>query len=286
MVLETSPAALDVLVDGAPAGRSPVVMSVAAGQRSIEVRYQGRGRVFPVAVGAGDVVRQRFEFAEPDRAAATAAAAVGGLVVSSEPAGLAVSLDGQPRGVTPLALVDVAPGEHVVVARSASGPLERRVGVQAGSQSTVHIVTPTAVAPATGSLKVDTPVAVQITEAGRVLGRSDGGALVLSVGEHALDFDSEELGFRSQQRVRIAAQTTNTVRLVVPPGSLSLNASPWAEVFVDGERIGETPIGNLSRPIGRHEVVFRHPELGEHREIVLLRPDRPTRLSVNLRERP
>jgi hypothetical protein len=66
---------------------------------------------------------------------------------------------------------------------------------------------------------------------------------------------------------------------------LSLNASPWAEVFVDGERIGETPIGNLSRPIGRHEVIFRHPQLGEHREVVVVTASGPTRLGVDLRKK-
>lgn len=286
LVIETSPAALEVLVDGVPAGKSPVVMSVAPGQRSVELRYQGRARVFPVGVGAGDVVRQRFEFAEPERSAL--GAGVGGLVVSTEPAGLAVLLDGQPRGVTPLVAADLTPGEHVVIARFARGAVERRVTVEAGSTSTIHILapaTPPTQASATGWLSVVAPIAVQITEAGRVLGRSDDGNLALSAGEHVLDFGSDERGFQSQQRVLIAAQTTSTIRLQVPSGSISINASPWAEVYVDGERIGETPIGNLSRPAGRHEVVFRHPELGERRETVILRPDQPTRLSVNLRDR-
>jgi hypothetical protein len=63
---------------------------------------------------------------------------------------------------------------------------------------------------------------------------------------------------------------------------LSLNALPWAEVFVDGERIGETPIGNLVRPIGRHEVIFRHPQLGERHESVVVAAGRTTRLGVDL----
>ena len=46
---------------------------------------------------------------------------------------------------------------------------------------------------------------------------------------------------------------------------MALNALPWAEVWIDGESIGETPIGKVSVPIGWHEIVFRHPELGEKR---------------------
>jgi PEGA domain len=64
-----------------------------------------------------------------------------------------------------------------------------------------------------------------------------------------------------------------------------LNAVPWAEVWVDGEKIGETPIGNLSLSLGPHEVVFRHPELGEQRHAALVTLKTPARLSVDLRKK-
>jgi hypothetical protein len=66
---------------------------------------------------------------------------------------------------------------------------------------------------------------------------------------------------------------------------MALNAQPWADVWIDGERIGETPIGNVAVPIGPHEVVFRHPELGEHVVRATVTLTAPTRLSVDLRKR-
>jgi hypothetical protein len=56
-------------------------------------------------------------------------------------------------------------------------------------------------------------------------------------------------------------------------------------VFVDGERVGETPIGNLPRRIGTHEIVFRHPELGERRETVVIAVGKPARVGVDLRKK-
>ena len=41
-----------------------------------------------------------------------------------------------------------------------------------------------------------------------------------------------------------------------------------ADVWIAGRKIGETPIGNLPISIGTHEVVFRHPDLGERRQTV------------------
>ena len=64
-----------------------------------------------------------------------------------------------------------------------------------------------------------------------------------------------------------------------------MNAIPWAEVWVDGERVGETPIGNLPVSVGNHEVVFRNPDLGEQRMTATVTLTAPTRLSVDLRKR-
>jgi hypothetical protein len=54
-------------------------------------------------------------------------------------------------------------------------------------------------------------------------------------------------------------------------------------VWIDGQRVGETPIGNLSVPIGSHEVVFRHPQFGEKRRAISVTLGAPVRLSVDMR---
>ena len=71
----------------------------------------------------------------------------------------------------------------------------------------------------------------------------------------------------------------------MPTGVIALNAVPWAEVWIDGEKIGETPIGNLSIAIGAHDVVFRHPELGEQHHTAMVTLKNPARLSVDLRKK-
>jgi PEGA domain-containing protein len=53
-------------------------------------------------------------------------------------------------------------------------------------------------------------------------------------------------------------------------------------VWIDGTAYGETPLGNLSIVPGEHEIVFRHPQLGERREKIIVRPDTPGRVAVSL----
>ena len=64
---------------------------------------------------------------------------------------------------------------------------------------------------------------------------------------------------------------------------MNINALPWAEVYIDGARVGDTPLANVMLPIGDHEIVFRHPQLGEKRQAARLTQREPLRVSVDMR---
>ena len=58
--------------------------------------------------------------------------------------------------------------------------------------------------------------------------------------------------------------TTQTV--AIGKSVLKVNSRPWADVFVDGQSVGKTPV---QRPVyeGRHEVKLVNPESGERIQI-------------------
>jgi hypothetical protein len=132
---------------------------------------------------------------------------------------------------------------------------------------------------------VSSPIVLRLREGGKVIGTSESDRLMLTAGDHDIEFANEGLGFTARRMVRVTAGKTDTTKIDPPNGVLSINSQPWAEVWIDGERIGETPIGNLSRRIGTHEVVFRHPELGERRETVVIAVGKPARIGVDLRKK-
>ena len=82
---------------------------------------------------------------------------------------------------------------------------------------------------------------------------------------------------------RSRPEQTLTLAVPRPNGDVSINALPWAEVWLDGTALGQTPLGKVSVPIGEHEILFRHPSFGERREKVIVRSDRLTLVSANLR---
>ncbi len=280
-----------------------------------------------------------------------AAVPTGAISITSEPAGLPVSLDNVAHGVTPTMAV-VPAGLHHVQIGAGADLRERRLHVAAGGESAIHMEWPTpppapepstATAPASsvvapvavpsGRVKHDAPTRtkvptapnppgraeahaptdrgesararvtsttvfrpvpsgwlavtsafpVQVYENGVEVARDASGRLVLAAGTHSLTLANDALEFRQEQEVTIVARRAVSVALDTPTGVLHVNAQPWATVWVDGRRVGDTPIGNLSLPIGEHEVVLRHPNLGEERRAVTVGARTPVRVGVEFK---
>jgi hypothetical protein len=134
-----------------------------------------------------------------------------------------------------------------------------------------------------GRVRILSPLELQVFEGDRVLGSSAGGAIAASAGRHELELVNRELGYRTRRVVNLKGGEVVSVSLPHPEGRLSINASPWADVWIDNTHVGETPLANLSIPIGEHEVTFRHPAFGEQRRTVVVRFDSPARVSADLR---
>lgn len=104
---------------------------------------------------------------------------------------------------------------------------------------------------------------------------------MLPTGRHELELVNTALQFRSPLTVSIEAGKVAAPAVAIPEGKLSVNALPWAEVFIDGRNVGTTPLANLTVPIGTHEVVWRHPQLGERRQPVTVTTQTAARTGVN-----
>ena len=131
-----------------------------------------------------------------------------------------------------------------------------------------------------GGVRLSAPIELKVLQGDRVLGSSADGPIVTTAGTHQLDFINPSLGFRASRPVTFRAGEITTLAVAVPPGRLSVNAEPWAEVWIDNRPMGETPLANLEIPIGEHEVIFRHPDLGERRQNVIVRADTVARVST------
>lgn len=279
LVVNTDVPGAQVVIDGQPRGATPLTLTLNPGPHGLELRGSGAPRTLQVTIVAGAEVSQYIELPKTKSEG-------GQLHVRTTPSGARVTIDGVPRGASPLAVEDLQAGPHTVVLETDLVSVTEEVTIAAGA--TVSLVVPLtapAGAPVSGWIALAAPVEMQVYEDGRLLGSSQSDRIMVSAGKHDIEIVNERLGYREARNVQVAAGKVSTIRVDLPSGTIALNALPWADVWIDGERKGETPIGNLSLPIGSHEIVFRHPELGEQRHVATVTLTAPTRLSVDMRKR-
>ena len=292
--MDSKPVGAQVKIDGQPKGATPLSVQVSAGTHVMELSVGGEPRVIPITVNNGEALGQYVELA--------GAPATGRLGVSSTPAGAAILIDGQPRGVTPAELSDLAAGDHELILDLNGARTRQPVTIAAGTLTKVDVrlgpgaqgaagavavrrctgaVNPAAAVPTMGALQVKVPFEMQVFEGATLVGVTSD-KLPLPPGPHDLRVVSETLAFEARLHAEIFVGKTTRLPVALPKGSISLNATPWAEVWIDGEKVGETPIGNYAVTIGPHEIVFKNPDLGEQHHAATVTAATPVKLSVDL----
>ena len=281
VAVTSDPSGSPVTVDGVLRGTTPFSVALKPGLHEIGVGTGAQSKSQSVNVTTGGDARIFFELPRTESAAAPIA--VGGLQVATEPPGAKVLIDGEARGVAPLTVSDLKAGDHEVVVQGTGEPIKRTVTVQEGAVASLVISMNSASAFASGWLAIS-GVPVQIMENGTLLGSTETPRILLPAGSHELELTNAALGYRTTRTVQVVAGQTLSITLKPPQGTLSINALPWAEVWVDGKPVGETPIANLSLTIGNHELLFRNPNFGEQRKTVTVSALAPLRVGVDLRK--
>ena len=279
LAVATNPAGAQVVIDGLAHGNTPISVKLNAGPHTLDLSADGVHRTIAVNVTGNAEVSQFIEMPK-------AAPALGELDVRTDPLGAKVLVDGQLRGVSPLTVSGLAPGNHMVVLENDLGSVNEEVSVQPGA--TASLVVPMKApqgAPVSGWISIFAPAEVQVFENQRLLGSSRTDRIMVAAGKHEVEFANEALGFHSSQTIQVAPGQVAKVKPDWPQGTIAINATPWANVTLDGQDLGETPVGNTQVPIGTHEVIFRHPQLGEQRFTATVTATTPTRLSVDMRKK-
>ena len=280
LVVDSNPSGVRVLIDGQTRGVTPLTVQLSPGAHEVILAGEGDPRTINVNMTAGSTVSHSIDL--PKMSALT-----GQLTVRSEPPGARVAIDDAPMGTAPMTIDGLVPGSHTIVLSNDITSVKQTVTINAGAMASL-VVPMTAAAPqgvpVSGWISVASPAEVQIYEGGRLLGTSRADRIMVSAGAHTFEAVNEALGFRSTHSVSVTPGKVSAIRLEWPKGSMAINANPWAEVWVDGERVGETPIGSISVPLGTHEVLFRHPQLGERVVRATVTASAPARVSIDFKK--
>jgi hypothetical protein len=284
LTLETRPAGAEVSIDGQRRGESPLTLSLSPGTHTMTLRRGREERTVPLVLTAGAAITQYLEFTSP----APPVAQGGRISVVTDPPGARVKVDGEPRGISPVVVTDLSAANHLVTVTGTTGVAERFIAVEGGGTASVVFTLPkraepsTSSAPLGGWLTVAAPFELQVVERDDVVGASGTTKIMLPAGRHDVDLVSQSLEYRERRRIDIAPGKVTTVRIDPPKAAISVNARPWADVSIDGNEVGQTPIANLAVPIGPHQVIFRHPQFGERRQTIVVTSKGPNRIAMDL----
>jgi hypothetical protein len=224
--------------------------------------------------GAGLWWTSRPAKTSPTAAVATVSA-TGVLHVSSEPTGATVSVDGQPRGKTPLIVSDLPIGSHALSVEASGGADYRAVDITSGEATLVDVM----VFP--GWVTIYAPIEMEVSERGRVLAMDEKNQAMLPSGRHVLTLRNQTLGYRDTRVVDVKAGAKVPLTVELPRSAITITTKPPAEVWIDGQRAGETPLLNVPINVGTRDLVFKIPSLGDRRMTVLV-PVSAVKLEVDL----
>lgn len=264
--IQTVPDGAQVWFDGRQLGVTPMRSEFAAGTHEVEVRYKNTTRTVMLEVTAGETIVQRIEWAAPKT--------LGKLRVESDPSGAAVMIDGKPRGNTPLSLDDVPTGKHTVDVMLSGNMVHETVDVK-GTKPTVLRTSIYQ-----GWLALFSPIDVKLAADGRPLSLDDQGRVMLPSGTHKLTLQNRALGYTETRTIDIKPGDTTAVNVTLPKTTLTVTTSSPAEVWVDGEKVGDAPITDLAVEIGTRDVLVRSPEHGE-RHATITATMNPARVAID-----
>jgi hypothetical protein len=115
---------------------------------------------------------------------------------------------------------------------------------------------------------------------GKRIGTTDDGQLLVPPGAHRFELVSRRYAYRGDLTLTLEPGQMVTHTVSLPSGVLRVRGAAGTEVWVEGERIGALPIADVSVPIGTREVVFRHPQHGERRQVIEVGAAAPAEISA------
>ncbi len=224
--LQSIPDGAEVFLGEERIGVTPVSARLPAGKHEIEFHYAGVTNTATVDVKPNQHVEVRVDWKRQP---------AGRLSVTSDPEGAAVTIDGMKRGFTPLTIDDLFPGQHMVTLKHANGLVQRTVRVKANETETLDVTI------YSGWLALFAPIELQVSENGKPLRLNEQNQIMLSPGRHEVQLTNRALGYRESQIVEVRPGEVTAVSMTVPKTPVTVTATPSAEVWLDGVKIGETP---------------------------------------------
>jgi serine/threonine-protein kinase len=104
-------------------------------------------------------------------------------------------------------------------------------------------------------------------------------------GTYRLEVKSQELGYTIWKEFSLSPGEQKLLTLSPRPGKLHILVRPWASVFLDGKKLGDTPLPPMSVIEGQHKLVLTNANLKIKKSLpVIVKPDKLNVVKVWLKK--
>jgi PEGA domain len=283
----SSPDDAKVYLDGAYRGTTPLTLcNPSVGTHIIQIRLDGYKEWKSTVEIESWGVQTVSATLVPDSSGTTAT-----INVSSVPAGAAVKLDGNAKGVTPITLKELAPGIHIVQLTLAGyGEWKSTVDIPKGETKNLNVTLVPKSASETGYITVTSIpggalVKLDGNPAGRIPANSSLKLSSLAPGDHTIALELPGYLPYSTRTSVVPGKISEVSAILVPAGKGTLVISsnpPGADVFVDNASAGISPATVNDVEEGNHRVTLKREGYEEYSAGTLVFAGNTSRISADL----
>ena len=169
---------------------------------------------------------------------------------------------------------DLTVGAHKVLLQSTAGSVTRDVQIQAGASVNIDEGI------FSGWIAVFAPFDLQVFERKRLIGTTDNERIMLPPGRHELELVNTQRGYRETRTVDVGPGATVPVNVETTEGIIRIDAPAGAEIFIDGAKVGDAPIGDQTVTVGTREILVKHPQLGEKKVTATVTSSTPAEVKI------
>jgi hypothetical protein len=209
---------------------------------------------------------------------------MGGLDLTSTPEGATVTIDGESVGTTPW-LGELTEGEHRLrLSRPGYSPVEQRVSVSAGKTLKQSLkLTPRQT---NVEVEISANPGTEIYVDGELAGKIPPNVnLMLSTGRHTIRYVIPEYD-EHQEIVEVLSSRANEFSHRFPLfGSVRILAEPYAQVHLDGNDMGFTPVNVDKYPEGAHELTLTREGYVTIQGTIIVKPATVNRYNYELEKK-
>ena len=254
----------EVEVDGEKVGNTPVMgHTVDAGKHKVTLVNESYSISFSMSVTVKDGEEKKISHSfEIETTKGD-----GRLNVSTTPWS-EVYVDGEFLGNTPIQGHRLEPGKHTIKLVNEGLGVSESLSVTIEDGMDTTITKQLKSKPKTGTLSVTAQPWAKVYVNGVELGNTPIVKHRLEPGKHKVKLVNDELGITKTFSVKIAkGKDTKLVKNLTekgdkgPTGTLSVTTTPWTTVWVDGKKVGNSPLIKHKLKAGKHTVKLVNKDL-------------------------